>query len=1646
MNPNKTQAHFELFKSKSLVLIFLMLFVTFPLFAQTTIYSNSASGNDSTGNGTSSNPYKTFHKAYTEASSGDTINLTGTFTWTDADETGDTTTNGYTLEKDLIIEGQGPNNTIIQAATESNTADRRIFTATSTSAFNALSIKNLTIKNGVSTSEDNTSGGILVKTTTSNYVFELNVSNCLIEANRINSFSSGNGFSGGGLAFSGYAYGTINIDKTTFKNNYAYVRSYGAGGLYIGQSANVTLTQCTFEGNYGKSNFANNWYGTSGALNIYRNSSLKMTNCTFYNNTSDGTSGAILLYKNTAHLTNNTIVENKNESTGVSGGLSLQEPTQTFLKNNIVANNLDNGLSNDFNSSSVVSSGGHNIIETFNNLTTTSNDITGNQVNLFGTGVSNTPISDENDSLNETKTIKLISGSIAINAGDTNSNNLVSIPDKDQRGISRIGTPDIGAYEYDGPNSFLKSLTVSSGTLSETFDYATTTYNLTVPSTVTSLTVSATSFDASANISSDGSSANGVLSKTYSLVSGTNTITFLVTASDNSSTKTYTLSVFRESPSSNTNLSGLTINSGTLSPSFSAETTNYQVKVTGKVTSVSITPTKSDVHNSISVNGTLVSSGSNSANISLNTGTNTITVAVIAQDGVSSKTYTLNIVKAAEFIHIDPSNNSSYTGTGNNIYNLADGQLIGVKAADISYESSDGGGLVFDGSDSAITFSNASVDFGNNFTIVAWVKPTVKSDINTLLSNGAAGLSNAGYKFYWNSWRSSDGKIYVETNNGGIRSVNSNEACINGWQQLVWSVDNTNKVIKIYKNGIEISTVNTLSAMIKTDGQWYIGGMSGIHYEMKAKLGLLKVFPTTFSAESVRTEFNSYTGRFTLPSSPSISSFSPSAANTGATITLTGTNFTGASEVNFNSTSATYTVVSDTEITATVPSGATSGTITVKNGCNYDTKSGFEISTLPSPSFGITPSGTISKSIGETFSIATSTSGSGSINFSSNNTLVATVNSSGVVNIVGEGTAAIQVSQSSDGTYAGGTAFLNINGIKAAATLSGLTNITKSLGDPNFSILATSNNSSGPSIVYSSSNPAVASIHASSGLISIVGVGNTTITASQSGDSNYSAGQIQMVLSVVLGDTDGDGVNDSSDNCPSVANASQADADGDGVGDICDNAPNVANPSQTDTDGDGVGDVIDTDDDNDGVPDTEDAFPLDASENKDTDGDGTGDNADTDDDNDGIADSIDNAPFTSNPDQLDSDGDGIGDAVDTDNDNDGFSNTDETTCGTDPLDASDKPLDTDADGTPDCIDLDDDNDGFSDADELICGSNPLDVSGKPLDTDADEIANCVDPDDDNDGYLDGEDAFPLDASEWIDTDADGTGNNADTDDDNDGQLDTDEISCGSDPLLASSSALDTDLDSIPNCLDPDDDNDGVNDVSDAFPLDPAEWTDTDADGIGNNADTDDDNDGYSDFDELACGSDPLDRFKKPADLDTDGVPDCLDEDRDGDGVLNTQDVFPDDPSESVDTDGDGLGDNFEVDDDNDGYLDIDDAFPLDPTEWADADGDGIGDNADTDDNNDGFEDEVLVASGVLTPNSSGMESTWKIVNMEKYPNARVRVYDRNGVEVLNVRGYKNDWRGTYKDSGQMLPAGSYYYIVDLKTGEKPLKGWLYITY
>src|SRR5206468_3056727 len=68
---------------------------------------------------------------------------------------------------------------------------------------------------------------------------------------------------------------------------------------------------------------------------------------------------------------------------------------------------------------------------------------------------------------------------------------------------------------------------------------------------------------------------------------------------------------------------------------------------------------------------------------------------------------------------------------------------------------------------------------------------------------------------------------------------------------------------------------------------------------------------------------------FAVVVAPTITSFTPSSGRVGASVTISGANFMGATAVTFNGSAASFTVTSDTAIQTTVPAGATTGPLSV---------------------------------------------------------------------------------------------------------------------------------------------------------------------------------------------------------------------------------------------------------------------------------------------------------------------------------------------------------------------------------------------------------------------------------------------------------------------------------------------------------------------------------------------------------------------------------------------------------------------------------------------------------------------------------------------------------------------------------------------
>ncbi len=86
---------------------------------------------------------------------------------------------------------------------------------------------------------------------------------------------------------------------------------------------------------------------------------------------------------------------------------------------------------------------------------------------------------------------------------------------------------------------------------------------------------------------------------------------------------------------------------------------------------------------------------------------------------------------------------------------------------------------------------------------------------------------------------------------------------------------------------------------------------------------------------------------------------------------------------------------------------------------------------------------------------------------------------------------------------------------------------------------------------------------------------------------------------------------------------------------------------------------------------------------------------------------------------------------------------------------------------------------------------------------------------------------------------------------------------------------------------------------------------------------------------------------------------------------------------------------------------------------------------------------ALKIPNAFSPNGDGVNDIWDISNLKDYPASSVEVFNRYGQSVYLSNGrYTKSWDGTFK--GNKLPNGTYYYIIDVKNGNKPIAGYVTI--
>ena len=80
----------------------------------------------------------------------------------------------------------------------------------------------------------------------------------------------------------------------------------------------------------------------------------------------------------------------------------------------------------------------------------------------------------------------------------------------------------------------------------------------------------------------------------------------------------------------------------------------------------------------------------------------------------------------------------------------------------------------------------------------------------------------------------------------------------------------------------------------------------------------------------------------------------------------------------------------------------------------------------------------------------------------------------------------------------------------------------------------------------------------------------------------------------------------------------------------------------------------------------------------------------------------------------------------------------------------------------------------------------------------------------------------------------------------------------------------------------------------------------------------------------------------------------------------------------------------------------------------------------------------------FSPNGDNVNDVFEIRGISNFPDNEIQVFDRNGLLVYSVIGYRNTWTGLDK-KGKELAQGSYFYILDKKDGNSAVTGFIVIS-
>ena len=216
--------------------------------------------------------------------------------------------------------------------------------------------------------------------------------------------------------------------------------------------------------------------------------------------------------------------------------------------------------------------------------------------------------------------------------------------------------------------------------------------------------------------------------------------------------------------------------------------------------------------------------------------------------------YNPSIVTSGLRVYLDAANVKSYPGSGTSWLDLTGNSYTGTLTNGPAYSSSNGGAIVFDGTDDIVTTSLAAT---LSFTWSVWFKTNVlASGYRNIISvpTGAYMLMLLDISTNNMGFWSSDGM------NGGSLGVDS--LSTNTWYNavLVREGDGISGGYKAYLNSVFKGSANTSTWTIANTIS--LGGRTDASQYLNGNIAQVAIYNTALNQDQINQNFYAYRGRF----------------------------------------------------------------------------------------------------------------------------------------------------------------------------------------------------------------------------------------------------------------------------------------------------------------------------------------------------------------------------------------------------------------------------------------------------------------------------------------------------------------------------------------------------------------------------------------------------------------------------------------------------------------------------------------------------------------------------------------------------------------------------------------------------------------